>query len=164
MYAYDVNGDGLNDVITSLNPHGYGFAWFEQVKEGGEITFKKHLILNEQAVKDKRPEPNAYGVIFTQHHAVDLVDMDGDGLKDIVTGKRFWAHGATGDVDPASPPVLYWFKLVRKGSDVDFIPYLIDNDSGVGTQVVAGDLNGDKLPDIVVGNKKGTFVFLHQAK
>jgi hypothetical protein len=27
MFAYDVNGDGLNDVITSLNPHGYGFAW-----------------------------------------------------------------------------------------------------------------------------------------
>jgi hypothetical protein len=41
---------------------------------------------------------------------------------------------------------------------------MIDNDSGIGTQVVAGDINGDKLPDIVVGNKKGTFVFLHQAK
>src|SRR6202000_2948488 len=28
MYAYDVNGDGLPDVITSLNPHGYGLAWW----------------------------------------------------------------------------------------------------------------------------------------
>ena len=26
MYAYDVNGDGLNDVITSLDAHGW--AWF----------------------------------------------------------------------------------------------------------------------------------------
>jgi hypothetical protein len=47
---------------------------------------------------------------------------------------------------------------------VDFVPFLVDNDSGVGTQVVAGDINGDGLPDIVVGNKKGTFVLLHEKK
>ncbi len=36
--------------------------------------------------------------------------------------------------------------------------------SGVGTQVVVGDINGDSWPDVVVGNKKGTFVFTHQVK
>jgi hypothetical protein len=30
--------------------------------------------------------------------------------------------------------------------------------------VVAGDINGDGLPDVVVGNKKGTFVLLHEKK
>ena len=91
--------------------------------------------------------------------------MDGDGVKDIVTGKRFWAHGPTGDAEPNAAAVLYWFKLVR-GADhtVAFIPYLIDDNSGIGTQVVAGDINGDGLPDVVVGNKKGTFVHLHTAK
>src|SRR5205814_2526625 len=91
--------------------------------------------------------------------------MDGDGSKDIVTGKRFWAHGAHGDPEPNAPAVLYWFKLVRnKDRSVDFVPHLIDDDVGVGTQVVAGDINGDKLPDVVVGNKKGTFVLLHETK
>ena len=47
---------------------------------------------------------------------------------------------------------------------VDFVPHLIDDNSGVGTQVIAGDINGDGLPDIVVGNKKGTFVHLHEKK
>ena len=47
---------------------------------------------------------------------------------------------------------------------MDFVPYLIDDETGVGTQVVAGDINGDGLPDVVVGNKRGTFVLVHQKK
>jgi hypothetical protein len=35
------------------------------------------------------PADNPYGVKFSQPHALALVDMDGDGFKDIVTGKRF---------------------------------------------------------------------------
>ena len=113
----------------------------------------------------KTTKENKYGVLFSQPHAVELVDMDGDGLKDIVTGKRFWAHGAHGDADPSSPAVAYWFKLVRNpDKSVDWIPYLIDNDSGVGTQVVVADINGDKVPDVIVGNKKGTFVNVHAVK
>jgi hypothetical protein len=159
MYAYDVNGDGLNDVITSIEAHGFGLAWYEQTRENGAINFTKHLIMG------KDPKENKYGLRFSQLHAIDLVDMDGDGLKDIVTGKRFWAHGTHGDADPTAPAVLYWFKLERNADKtVDFIPYLIDDDSGIGTQVVAGDVNGDKLPDVVVGNKKGTFVHIHQVK
>jgi hypothetical protein len=160
MYAYDVNGDGLNDVITSIAAHGYGLAWFEQVRDGQEVTFKKHLITGD------KPADNPYGVAFSQIHAVDLVDMDGDGLKDIVTGKRFWAHGMHGP-DPASddPPLLYWFKLERsKDKQVNFVPYLIDNDSGVGTQVATGHAASKIYPDVVVGNKKGLFVFKHSVK
>ena len=104
------------------------------------------------------------GVQFSQLHAVDLYDMNNDGLKDIVTGKRFWAHGPAGDPDPNAPAVLYWFELKRDGGKVQWIPHQIDDQSGVGTQVMAGDLNGDKLGDVIVGNKKGQFVFIQEAK
>ncbi len=162
MYVYDVNGDGLPDVVTALAAHNYGLAWYEQLRERdgqGEVQFKQHLIVGKTA------RDNKYGVVFSQPHAVDLVDMDGDGLKDIVTGKRFWAHGTHGDADPNSPAVLYWFKLVRgKDHSAEFVPYLIDDNSGIGTQVVAARASDKKYPDVVVGNKKGTFVFQHSAK
>src|SRR5262249_46698423 len=107
MLVYDVNGDGLNDVITSIDAHGYGLAWFEQVKTNGEISFREHLILK------KCPPPTPFGVTFSHFHSRDLVDREGDGLKDIATGKPFGAHGPRGDPDPNAPAVLYWFKLVR---------------------------------------------------
>jgi len=160
MFVYDVNGDGLNDVITSINAHGYGLSWYEQVRENGTITFREHVILNKDASK------NSYGVAFSQLHSLSLIDIDGDGLKDIVTGKRFWAHGKNGpDPDSNGPAVLYWFKLVRRpGGQADFVPNLVDEDSGVGTQVTTGYVSDQKYPDIVVGNKKGVFVFEHQVK
>jgi hypothetical protein len=155
MFAYDVNGDGLNDVITSLAAHAFGLAWFEQIRNDGRIEWKEHVIMGQ------RPEENRYGVKFSELHALDLVDMNGDGLKDIVTGKRFWSHGRLGDPDRNDEAVLYWFELTRGPQGVEYVPHRIDADSGVGTQVVAGDVNGDRLPDVVVGNKKGVFV-LHQ--
>jgi hypothetical protein len=157
MHVYDVNGDGLGDIITSLAAHGFGLAWYEQVRDGEARTFREHVFVNAT------PEDSPHGVKFSEIHAIDLADMNGDGLKDIVTGKRFWSHGRTGDPDRNSAAVLYWFELVRKpGGAVDFVPHLIDDDSGVGTQVVATDINEDGRPDIVVGNKKGAFVHLQR--
>src|SRR5262249_8487670 len=38
MYVYDVNNDGKPDVITSINAHGFGLSWWEQVRDAsGEI-------------------------------------------------------------------------------------------------------------------------------
>ena len=157
MLVYDVDGDGLNDVITSWHCHQYGLVWYQQQRVGGQITWKQHVIL------PPKPDLKSNALRISQMHALDLADMNGDGLKDIVTGKRYWAHGPTGDVEPDAPAVLYWFELQRdKAAGARFIPHQIDNDSGVGTQVIARDLNGDGIPDIVVGNKKGIFVFLCQ--
>jgi hypothetical protein len=156
MFAYDVNGDGKNDIITSLEAHGYGVVWFEQTNEGGAEGWTKHVIVGE------KPEENPQGVKFSQPHAMWLQDMNGDGLQDLVTGKRFWAHGPGGDKEPNAEPVLYWFELKRAGGKAEWNAHLIDNASGVGTQVMAGDLNGDGKPDVVVGNKRGAFVFLRK--
>jgi hypothetical protein len=144
MHVYDVNADGLADVLSS-SAHNIGVWWHEQRRnpEGGS-EFIAHTIDNS----------------FSQSHALELVDINGDGLKDLITGKRFWAHGPKGDVNPGDPAVLVWFELQRKGKEVKWIKHEIDNDSGVGTQFIVADLNNDKRPDIVTSNKKGVFVFI----
>jgi len=156
MLCYDVNGDKLNDVITSWDGHGYGLAWYEQVREGGQITFKEHILVNTKETD------NPQGVKFTQIHALVAADMNGDGLQDFVTGKRFWAHGPLKDAEPDAPAVLYWFELKRTGKTAQFIPHLIDDNSGVGTQITAADLNGDKKLDVISSNKKGVHVFIQK--
>jgi hypothetical protein len=157
LLVYDVDADGLNDVITAWHCHRYGLVWHRQIRdEAGKISFRQHVILSPQ------PEPDDPTRI-SQLHALKLVDMNGDGLKDILTGKRFWAHGPKGDVEPNAPAVVVWFQLQRGADgDAQFSVHHIDDDSGVGTQVAATDLNKDKTPDVIVGNKKGTFVFLSQ--
>jgi hypothetical protein len=159
MYACDVDGDGLNDVVTVWNCHKYGLVWYKQVRgDDGQITWKQNVILPPE------PDLKSDALRISQLHAMEVVDVNGDGLKDILVGKRFWSHGPTGDVEPDAPAVIYWFELRRdKEGGVQFLPHLIDDNSGVGTQVAAEDLNGDGIPDVIVGNKKGTFVHLSRA-
>ena len=153
----DIDNDGDADVITALDAHGWGLAWFEQVCDARKIAFKEHKIMGD------RSEEERFGVAFTQPHALDLADIDGDGLNDIVVGKRRWAHGPKGDIEPNAAPVIYWFRLVRNSEGtVRYEPHLVDDNSGVGVQVTAADVTGDGAVDILAASKLGTFVFVNK--
>jgi hypothetical protein len=158
MAVYDVNGDGLNDVVTALDAHGFGLAWFEQKRgQDGKISFVQHMIMDDFWTK------NAGGVTFTELHGSTLGDVDGDGIPDFIVGKRYWSHeDSYTDPDPYGPPVLYWYRTVRNKSapgGAEFVPELIHNRSGAGSQVLALDLNGDGALDIAVSTNRGTFIF-----
>ncbi|MCL4190606.1 MAG: VCBS repeat-containing protein [Thermoguttaceae bacterium] len=137
MHAYDFDGDGDNDVLSS-SAHRYGIWWHEQTPEG----WKTHTIADD----------------FSQTHAVCLADIDGDGLMDFVTGKRFWAHMGR-DPGEREPALLVWFKLGRENGRPVWTRHQIDDNSGVGTQFEVTDVSGDGLLDIAVSNKKGVFYF-----
>jgi hypothetical protein len=138
MYVCDFDGDGHNDVASS-SAHAIGVWWHQQTPQG----WVTHEI-------DRS---------FSQSHSLVMADINSDGLPDLVTGKRWWAHGPRGDVGADQPPVLYWFELRREGNQPTWIPHQIDADSGVGTQFEVVDVNGDGLLDIVTSNKRGVFLF-----
>lgn len=143
MVVYDVNGDGRADVIAS-SAHKFGIWWFEQgPAQDGSPTFTRH---------DLFPE------LVSETHALIVADIDQDGRKDFVTGKRFWSHGRA-EAGSDQPSRLYWFQAARDGSgQTTFTPREIDDQSGIGTQFMVLDFNGDGLLDIVTSNKKGVFL------
>ncbi len=157
MYVYDFNGDGKNDIISVIDAHAYGLSWFEQAADG----WIEHPILTKDAAT------SAGGLVIAQMHGVDFLDVDGDGIKDLITGKRFWAHppgadGKGGDPGVNDPALLFWLKITREGGVVKFTPKMIHSDSGVGVMLASGDVNGDGFPDFLTANKKGTFIHIQK--
>jgi hypothetical protein len=154
MHAVDFDGDGKNEVLTGVAAHGYGLVYYKSLN--AEATqFERVEIMTQDAAT------SPVGIAVSQLHAVEVVDMNGDGVLDIVTGKRWWAH-ANGDPGSAEPATLVWLETKRSGQRVSFVPHVVDNSSGVGTQVSVGDVNGDGLVDIVSGIKRGAYVFLQR--
>lgn len=161
MAVYDVNGDGLNDVVTSLEAHGWGIGWYEQKRDkAGAISFVEHVVMDDYTAK------NPGGVTFSEPHGFTVADIDGDGVPDIVAGKRSFAHNESYlDPDPYGAAVLYWFRTVRDPKapgGARFVPELIHNRSGAGSTIGTADLNRDGAVDVIVANTRGTFVFFNR--
>jgi hypothetical protein len=145
LYADDLDMDGDADIFLS-SAHSFGVWWAENTGEA------EGWILHEI---DKS---------FSQTHAVEQVDINGDGQLDYVTGKRFFAHNGA-DPGAYDPVVMYWFEVVRsKGKPATITPHriLAGTGTGVGTQFAIHEMNGDGKPDIVLSNKKGVNVLIQK--
>ncbi len=138
ILVYDVNGDGVPDIITSC-AHGRGIFWYEQVRKGKETGWKQHLIDDT----------------WTQAHAITLADLDGDGVPELITGKRFMAHNGA-DPDGYGSLGVYYFRLQREPNPV-WTKHVITFNEGVGAglNIVAVDLTGSGRLDIVTTGKYG---------
>ena len=153
MYAYDIDGDGDNDVVSGVQAHAWGLHWVENV-DGKGIVWKDHTIMSTP------DSASLYGgVAVSQLHNLNLADINGDGLLDLVGGNRWGTHGP---VAPGNPSHIYWWELKRGAGGATFTPHMVEGNIGAGCQIKVGDVNGDGKPDIVVGGRRGTYVFLNK--
>ncbi len=139
ILGYDVNHDGKMDLIYGQG-HGYGLFWLEQTGSGDARKWVRHEI----------------DASFSQSHALKLVDIDGDGQPELITGKRYRGHGGN---DPGSydPVVLYAYKMKVEGTAVSFTRSTLsfNGTASAGTQFVAGDFDHDGDVDIASAGKLG---------
>ncbi len=146
ILGYDVTGNGLTDIIVGCG-HNYGLWWYEQVITDGKREWVKHTIDDARA----------------QYHDMQLVDIDGDGELELLTGKRYRAHCGNdpGDNDPV---FVCYFKI--NGGKFDRVTLdegpVADGHSGVGIYFWTADLTGNGKLDIVCPGKEGLYIFYNQ--
>jgi FG-GAP-like repeat len=141
IIGYDVNGDGKMDIIYGRG-HSYGLYWLEQQGSGGSRNWIRHTIDES----------------FSQVHALALADIDGDGQPELITGKRYRAHSG-GDPGTYDPLVVYYYKIDRKTGTFTRYPISVNGTAGVGTQILALDLDSDGDVDLATAGKTGVHLF-----
>ena len=147
----DLDGDGAVELVGTPErnlffdfdaiPTYHGLALWRVDASGG---VERHTLLGPQVLV---PDPYDGRVIAS--------DLNGDGLLDL----------AVVDINVATGPALIVLVGQRDGVPVVEGRYRLP---GVGSQVLAGDVNGDGATDLVVlgrseeGGPGGAFVFLNQ--
>lgn len=141
IVVHDFNGDGLADIFW-CNGHDYGTFWIEQTKDADPAKrWVRHEI-------DKD---------WSQGHAVALVDLDGDGKKDILTGKRKYAH----TTDPGAEDEMVVFAYFYDAGTKSFRRETIHRGGGDGLGLAPAvvDIDGDGDLDIVAPGKTGLYLY-----
>jgi FG-GAP-like repeat len=135
ILGYDVNNDGKMDLIYG-HGHSFGLYWLEQRISNGSRTWKRHVIDDS----------------FSEAHALELADIDGDGELELITGKRY-----RGDPDPGlyEPLCIFYYKIDRRTGMFTRFPVSYNGTAEIGTQIIVEDIDGDGDKDIIVGGKTG---------
>jgi hypothetical protein len=147
IHVLDLDGDGAADLFAS-SAHKFGIWRYQQRKTAaGTRSFDK---------QDVFPE------LLSETHALIKIDLDKDGVVDFVTGKRWWSHGR-GEPGHDLPATIQWLRGAKSADgSMSFTPYILDSDSGIGTQFEVVDINKDGKFDIVTSNKKGVHVTIQK--
>ncbi len=144
IIAHDFTGDGLADIWWSMG-HDYGVFWLEQTKE----TEPAKKWIRHEVDKD-----------WSMGHAARLVDLDGDGKMEIVTGKRKYAH----DTDPGAedPQVVFIYSFDGASKTFQRETVHKGDGDGVGLAPNVVDVNADGRLDLVLPGKTGLYLYLQK--
>lgn len=130
MILGDLDGDGLRDLVVGT-----------RCATGGQVWFLKNM------GKSGSPHFSSQGMLLLEAEAVTalaVVDVNNDGLLDVVAGTQTVANGGR----------LVWLRNNTGAFDFDIARAV--NAPGVVTALAAADIGGGTVGDLVVGYRIGT--------
>jgi HEAT repeat protein len=141
VLAHDVDKDGDSDIIVG-NGHGYGVYWLEQQNNAtGQRTWIKHVIDDT----------------WSQAHFLILADLDLDGQKELITGKRRYAHNGH-DKGGEHPVCVYYYRYHQTESTWTRHVIHEGGQVGFGIYTDAKDIDNDGDIDVLCPGKSGLFL------
>lgn len=145
MLVTDVDGDGRNDIIWA-DGHGYGIFWEQQKAPAADgSTNWRHITIDRQ---------------YSQLHTMTWADLNNDGKREIVTGRRLRAHCGKDPGDNEPPVVLAY---AWDSASKTFKRHLLAEGAGCGLVIRIADLDKDGKNEIISASKAGTFILWNES-
>ncbi len=141
MLVGDIDGDGDGDIVWG-SAHGYGVNWLEQGRgPDGARTWTRREI-------DTR---------WSQAHFLVFADLDNDGVAEIVTGKRYYAHNGK-DPGAEDPKCVYAYDYDRAAKTWTRHTLSEGGQVGFGIFTNVADFDGDGDLDVLCPGKSGLYL------
>ena len=151
LLSIDLNGDGVDDVVIA-DPTARGDAGNIYVIHGG----------TDLPTRIDIADPAGPSVTILGAERGDRVgsilaggDLNSDGIEDLVIGAPFADGPGNGRANGGEAYVIFGNVLPRtidlSATSADVTVYGADPGDQLGTAVATGDVNGDGIPDLLVG-------------
>jgi hypothetical protein len=86
-----------------------------------------------------------------------FVDIDNDGVKELITGKRFRAHNGH-DPGGNDPKCVYYYKFDKASKKFDRTTISEGDTVGFGINTMVADIDGDSDLDVLCPGKSGLYL------
>lgn len=173
LAAGDLNNDGIMDLIaadSTMTVSGRTEAGTVYVFFGKSDFFSTSMYDLQQGDWDmKILGPASYGDLGgagmtpfggSTSNAVQCGDVNGDGIDDLIMGAHFLTAGSLGNAGKVF--VVFGDGAFSSGQTIDLASQADsiisgnEQDAELGTNIATGDVNGDGIQDIILGEDLGS--------